>query len=219
MVTVRSDEERVQSIINFFKDYKFYILAVILASTILVGGYFFSKSVKSNQIQAAKVLYEDWQVTSTQEDREQFFQNLTENYSDTGYSHLALLKKGSDLAKENYLEESIDIFYQLKENSDGLFGNSLMNGIARVNIARISIALGKFEDALAVLEKYSKDEDAYTHELKGDALSGVGKDDLALKQYQSAFEKYADNGLKNLVELKINNLDTCLLYTSDAADE
>ena len=58
MVTVRSDEERVQSIINFFKDYKFYILAVILASAILVGGYFFSKSVKSNQIQAAKVLYE-----------------------------------------------------------------------------------------------------------------------------------------------------------------
>ena len=83
-----------------------------------------------------------------------------------------------------------------------------MNGIARVNIARISIALGKFEDALAVLEKYSKDEDAYTHELKGDALSGVGKDDLALQQYQSAFEKYTDNGLKNLVELKINNLDS-----------
>ncbi len=208
MVTVRSEEERIQSIINFFKDYKFYILFIILASAVLVGGYFFSKSVKSSQIQAAKVLYEDWQVTLVQEDRDQLFQNLIENYSDTGYSHLALLKKGSDLAKENYLEESIDIFYQLKENSDGFFGNSLMNGIARVNIARISIALGKFEDALAVLEKYSKDEDAYTHELKGDALSGVGKDDLALQQYQSAFEKYTDNGLKNLVELKINNLDT-----------
>ncbi len=170
MVTVRSEEERIQSIINFFKDYKFHILFIILASAVLVGGYFFSKSVKSSQIQAAKVLYEDWQVTLVQEDRDQLFQNLIENYSDTGYSHLALLKKGSDLAKENYLEESIDIFYQLKENSDGLFGNSLMNGIARVNIARISIALGKFEDALAVLEKYSKDEDAYTHELKGDAL-------------------------------------------------
>ena len=208
MVTVRSEEERIQSIINFFKDYKFYILFIFLASAVLLGGYFFSKSVKSSQIQAAKVLYEDWQVTLVQEDRDQLFQNLIENYSDTGYSHLALLKKGSDLAKENYLEESIDIFYQLKENSDGLFGNSLMNGIARVNIARISIALGKFEDALAVLEKYSKDEDAYTHELKGDPLSGVGKYDLALQQYQSAFEKYADNGLKNLVELKINNLDT-----------
>ena len=208
MVTVRSEEERIQSIIDFFKDYKFYILFIILASAVLVGGYFFSKSVKSSQIQAAKVLYEDWQETLVEEDREQLFLNLIENYSDTGYSHLALLKKGSDLAKENYLEESIDIFYQLKENSDGFFGNSLMNGIARVNIARISIALGKFEDALAVLEKYSKDEDAYTHELKGDALSGVGKDDLALQQYQNAFEKYTDNGLKNLVELKINNLDT-----------
>ena len=84
MVTVRSDEERVQSIINFFKDYKFYILAVILASAILVGGYFFSKSVKSNQIQAAKMLYEDWQETQVEEDREQLFQNLTESYSDTG---------------------------------------------------------------------------------------------------------------------------------------
>tara|TARA_B100000965_G_C19287774_1_gene624453 strand:+ start:83 stop:715 length:633 start_codon:yes stop_codon:yes gene_type:complete len=208
MVTARSDEERVLSIINFFKDYKFYILSVVMVITISVGGFFFSESVKSNQIHAAKVLYEDWQVTSIQEDREQFFQNLTENYSDTGYSHLALLKRGSDLAKENNLEESIDIFYQLKENSDGFFGNSLMNGIARTNIARISIALGNFENALKVLEKYSNDEDAYTHELKGDALSGVGNDELALQQYQSAFEKYTDNGLRNLVELKINNLNT-----------
>ena len=208
MVTVRSDEERVLLIINFFKDYKFYILSVVLVVTFSVGGYFFSEKFKSNQIQAAKVLYEDWQVTSVQEDREELFQNLTENYSDTGYSHLALLKRGSDLAKENNLEESIDVFYQLKENSDGFFGNSLINGIARTNIARISIALGNFEDALKVLEKYSNDEDAYTHELKGDALTGVGNDDLALKQYQSAFEKYKDNGLRNLVQLKINNLNT-----------
>ena len=207
MVTVRSDEERVLSIINFFKDYKFYILSVVLVITISVGGYFFSERVKSNQILTAKVLYEDWQVTSVQEDREELFQNLTENYSDTGYSHLALLKRGSDLAKENNLVESIDVFYQLKENSDGFFGNSLMNGIARTNIARISIALGNFEDALKVLEKYSNDEDAYTHELKGDALSGIGNDDLALQQYQSAFEKYTDNGLRNLVQLKINNLN------------
>jgi len=208
MVTVRSDEERVLSIINFFKDYKFYILSVIFLVAISVGGYFFSESVKSNKIQAAKALYEDWQVTSAQEGREQLFQNLTENYSDTGYSHLALLKKGSDLAKENKLQESLNLFYQLKDNSDGFFGNALMNGLARTNIARISISLGNFEDALAVLEKYSNDEDAYTHELKGDALSGLGKDDLALQQYQSAFEKYSDNGLRNLVELKINNLNT-----------
>ena len=182
MVTVRSDEERVQSIINFFKDYKFYILLVILVIAISLGGYFFTEGVKSSQTQAAKMLYVDWQVSSVQDDREQLFQNLTTNYSDTGYSHLAMLKKGSDLAKENNLEESLDIFYQLKENSDGFFGNSLMNGIARTNIARISIALGRFEDALTVLEKYSSDEDAYTHELKGDALSGVGNDDLALQQ-------------------------------------
>ena len=208
MVTVRSEEERVQSIINFFKDYKLYVLLVVLGLTISVGGYFFLERVKSNQIQAAKVLYEDLQATSVKEDREELFQNLTENYSDTGYSHLALLKRGSDLAKENNLEESIDIFYELKENSDGFFGNSLMNSIARTNIARISIALGNFEDALKVLEKYANDEDAYTHELKGDALSGVGNDNLALQQYQSAFEKYSDNGLRNLVEIKINNLNT-----------
>ena len=205
MVTVRSDEERVQSIINFFKDYKFYVLSVIFVSATLVGGYFFSETIKSNQIQAAKVLYENWQQTQVPEDREKLFLNLTENYSDTGYSHLALLKRGSDLAKKNNLEESLDIFFQLKENSDGYFGNNLMNAIARTNIARILIATENFDGALAVLQKYSNDEDAYTHELKGDALSGAGKDDLALQQYQSAYEKYTDNGLRNLVELKINN--------------
>ena len=208
MVTVRSDEERVQSIINFFKDYKFYIFSFIFVTAISIGGYLFSNNLKTNQIQAAKVIYEDWQMASTQEDSDQLFEDLTVNYSNTGYSYLALLKKGSDLARDDNLEASLEIFYQLKENSDGFFGNSLINGIARTNIARISIALGKFEDALSVLEKYSNDEDAYTHELKGDALSGVGSNELAIQQYQSAIEKYTDNGLRNLVELKINNLGT-----------
>ena len=208
MVTVRSDEERVQSIINFFKDYKFYIFSFIFVTAISIGGYLFSNNLKTNQIQAAKVIYEDWQMASTQEDSDQLFEDLTVNYSNTGYSYLALLKKGSDLARDDNLEASLEIFYQLKENSDGFFGNSLINGIARTNIARISIALGKFEDALSVLEKYSSDEDAYTHELKGDALSGIGSNDLAIQQYQSAIEKYTDNGLRNLVELKINNLGT-----------
>ena len=208
MVTVRSDEERVQSIINFFKDYKFYIFSFIFVTAISIGGYLFSNNLKTNQIQAAKVIYEDWQMASTQEDSDQLFEDLTVNYSNTGYSYLALLKKGSDLARDDNLEASLEIFYQLKENSDGFFGNSLINGIARTNIARISIALGKFEDALSVLEKYSSDEDAYTHELKGDALSGVGSNELAIQQYQSAIEKYTDHGLRNLVELKINNLGT-----------
>ena len=208
MVTERSDEERVQSIINFFKDYKFYIISVFLVLGFSGGGYLYTTNLKSNQVQAAKEIYQDWQASSDEENGEQLFEDLTANYSDTGYSHLALLKKGSDLAKDNNLEESLDIFYQLKENSDGFYGNSLINGIARTNIARISIALDKFEEALNVLEKYSNDEDAYTHELKGDALSGVGSSELALQQYESAFEKYTDNGLKNLVELKINSLNT-----------
>ena len=208
MVTVRSDEERVQSIINFFKDYKFYIFSFIFVTAISIGGYLFSNNLKTNQIQAAKLIYENWQMASTQEDSDKLFEDLTVNYSNTGYSYLALLKKGSDLARDDNLEASLEIFYQLKENSDGFFGNSLINGIARTNIARISIALGKFEDALSVLEKYSSDEDAYTHELKGDALSGVGSNELAIQQYQSAIEKYTDNGLRNLVELKINNLAT-----------
>ena len=208
MVTVRSDEERVQSIINFFKDYQLYIFSVIFVIAISVGGYLFSNNLKTNQIQAAKMIYENWQIASSQEESDELFEDLTVNFSNTGYSYLALLKKGSDLAKENNLEGSLEVFYQLKESSDGFFGNNLINDIARTNIARISIALGLFEDALSALEKYSNDEDAYTHELKGDALSGVGSSELAIQQYQSALDKYTDNGLKNLVELKINNLET-----------
>tara|TARA_B100001057_G_scaffold48610_1_gene43367 strand:- start:3311 stop:3943 length:633 start_codon:yes stop_codon:yes gene_type:complete len=208
MVTVRSDEERVQSIINFFKDYQLYIFSVIFVITISVGVYLFSNNLKTNQIQASKIIYENWQIASSQEESDKLFEDLTINFSNTGYSYLALLKKGSDLAKENNLEGSLKVFYQLKESSDGFFGNNLINDIARTNIARISIALGLFEDALSALEKYSNDEDAYTHELKGDALSGVGSNELAIQQYQSAIEKYTDNGLKNLVELKINNLET-----------
>ena len=73
MVTVRSDEERVQSIINFFKDYQLYIFSVIFVIAISVGGYLFSNNLKTNQIQAAKIIYEDWQIASSQEESDELF--------------------------------------------------------------------------------------------------------------------------------------------------
>ena len=50
MVTVRSDEERVQSIIDFFKDYKLIILSIIIVITISIGGFLFSESIKAKKI-------------------------------------------------------------------------------------------------------------------------------------------------------------------------
>ena len=97
--------------------------------------------------------------------------------------------------------------YSLKTPEDSInlyktWASTYDDDFAKQNDYRSPIEIAKY------FEKYSNDEDAYTHELKGDALSGVGSSELALQQYESAFEKYTDNGLKNLVELKINSLNT-----------
>ena len=204
MVEYRTDEERVQLILDYFNQYKLAIISFLLFVIISVSGYFYVTNNNKQLNSEAYSLYVQW---SENKDTA-LFDKLQGDYINTGFAQLALITRATLLANEGNIDDSLRLLYLVKENSDGFFGNSLMNGIARTNIARISIALGNFEDALKVLEKYSNDEDAYTHELKGDALSGIGNDDLALQQYQSAFEKYTDNGLRNLVQLKINNLNT-----------
>ena len=204
MVEYRTDEERVQLILDYFNQYKLAIISFLLFVIISVSGYFYVTNNNKQLNSEAYSLYVQWNENKDTA----LFDKLQGDYINTGFAQLALITRATLLANEGNIDDSLRLLYLVKENSDGFFGNSLMNGIARTNIARISIALGNFEDALKVLEKYSNDEDAYTHELKGDALSGVGNYDLALQQYQSAFEKYTDNGLRNLVELKINNLNT-----------
>ena len=48
--------------------------------------------------------------------------------------------------------------------------------------------------------------DPFINELAGDALLGQNKQDLAIEQYNLAKDSYGDDASKNIVIMKLNNI-------------
>ena len=115
--------------------------------------------------------------------------------------------KGSQEAREGNLEAGLEEFNELLDATSGLFGNDVLNVIARMNIARIELSNDNFLNALEVLEPLnSSSEHPMVYEVKADALAGLNKNELALVQYNLAIKNIQDESQKSLLKIKINKL-------------
>ena len=212
MAEYSSDEERFSAFINFFKDHKnslligFFLLIFILISSVSYKSYSSSQNLKAGEI------YDAWFVglandsTSTSDNKENF-DKLQEKYSNTGYAQLARMIRGSSFAREGDLDAALVDFQQLLDATSGFFGNDMLNSIAKINIARIELSKQNYSSALAVLESFnSESEHPLVYEVKGDALAGLEKKDLALDQYSLALENSQNESQKSLLQMKINKI-------------
>ena len=213
MAEYSSDEERFSAFINFFKDNKntllisFFLLASILVSSIGYKSYITSQNLKAAEI------YDAWFVNlfaeskRALEDKENF-NKLQEEYPSTGYAQLARMVRGSSLAKEGDLDAALIDFRELLDVSSGFFGNDMLNSIAKINIARIELSKENYSNVLEVLESFnSESEHPLVYEIKGDALAGLKKNDLALNQYSLALENSQNESLRSLLKMKINQIN------------
>lgn len=212
MAEYDTDEERITAIMDFLKRNQRFILLTF-------GAVFFtaitSLSVSSyytNQNAQAAKLYDAWSIVESDEkiDLERqaaTYSALQENFPKTGYAGLARLIKGSQQAREGDLDASLEEFNELLDSTSGLFGNDVLNVIARINIARIELSNNNFSNVLEVLEPLnSSSEHPMVYEVKADALAALNKNDLALAQYNLAITNMQDESQKSLLKIKINQL-------------
>jgi predicted negative regulator of RcsB-dependent stress response len=212
MAEYNSDEERLTAIMDFLKRNQRTILLTFGAvfftaiTSISVNSYYASQNT-----QAAE-LYDAWFIgtleeTNDLEKKASTFNTLQENFPNTGYAGLARLIKGSQEAREGNLEAGLEEFNELLDATSGLFGNDVLNVIARMNIARIELSNNNFLNALEALEPLnSSSEHPMVYEVKADALAGLNKNELALVQYNLAIINIQDESQKSLLKIKINNL-------------
>jgi len=212
MAEFNSDEERFAAIVNFFKDNKnFLLIGFALISIVLITSISY-QSFTSNQNARAAEIYDAWftglAAESADSDETNInFNSLQEKYANTGYGQLARMIRGSSLAREGDLESALLEFQELSQISSGLFGNDLLNSIAQLNIARIELSKNNYSNALKALESFNSDsEHPLVYELKGDALLGLKKNNLALDQFSLAIENTLDESQKSLLKMKVNNI-------------
>ena len=212
MAEFNSDEERFAAIVNFFKDNKnFLLIGFALISIVLITSISY-QSFTSNQNARAAEIYDAWFTglaaeSANSDETNTTYNSLQEKYANTGYGQLARMIRGSSLAREGDLESALLEFQELSQISSGLFGNDLLNSIAQLNIARIELSKNNYSNALKSLESFNSDsEHSLVYELKGDALLGLEKNNLALDQFSLAIENTIDESQKSLLKMKVNNI-------------
>ena len=84
----------------------------------------------------------------------------------------------------------------------------MLNSIAKINIARIELSNKNYTNVLEVLDSFaSNSEHSMVYEIKGDALFGLKKAELAKEQYQLAIDNARDESQKSVLKIKINSIE------------
>ena len=212
MADYNSDEERFTAIADFLKRNKNTILVTLAAIALIAVTSLSINAYQAKQNDQAAELYDMWFAGMAEENvnlekTSSTYNQLQNNFSKTGYAGLARLIKASQFARDGEMNDSLIEFQELLNTTSGLFGNDVLNSLARVNIARIEISNQNFASALEALESFnSESEHSMVYEIRGDALSGLGKTKLALDQYNFALQNMTDESQKSLLNIKINQL-------------
>jgi len=212
MADYNSDEERFTAIADFLKRNKNTILVTLAAIALIAVTSLSINAYQAKQNDQAAELYDMWFAGMAEENVDlektsSTYNQLQNNFSKTGYAGLARLIKASQFARDGEMNDSLIEFQELLNTTSGLFGNDVLNSLARINIARIEISNQNFASALEALESFnSESEHSMVYEIRGDALSGLGKTKLALDQYNFALQNMTDESQKSLLNIKINQL-------------
>lgn len=209
MAEYSSDEERFSAVINFFKDYKAIISLSLLAIFVPLFSIIGYQSYKETRSSEAAIIYDKWlvELQSNNESSKETFNKLQDAFSGTGYAQLAIMINGSNLARQGNLKDALVNFQQLSDDTSGYFGNKVLNSIAKINIARIELSNKNFTNVLEVLDSFvSNSEHSMVYEIKGDALFGLNKIELAKEQYQLAIDNARDESQKSILKIKINSI-------------
>ena len=215
MAEYSNDEERLLAIVDFFKHYRNLILSIVISISVIGIGAYGIKYTQDAQNSSAALVYSTWIEDISNEENSiindnESFDILINEYESTGFAQLAMLKKASALASNSQLGESKIFFKKLIDISGGFFGNPLVNKMSRVSLARILIAESNYGEALNSIEGLMTGSDPLVNELAGDALVGQKKNTLAIEQYNLARDLYDDDASKNIIIMKLNNIQQVL---------
>jgi len=210
MNEIYDNDKRFSGLQNFYTKYKTILLISVISFVLAFVISLSMNLISKNNNEKAALVFSEWSDFVSQDDEvnaQNSFNELVNLYKQTGYTKIALLEVATGQAADGDIDNALINFSLLIDLTEGYNGNKIYNKLARVSSARLLVSKEKFDEALAILEKYSSSStNAFIHELTGDILVKKEQDSLAREQYLKAENSYSDETSKSIVAMKLTDL-------------
>ena len=202
-----TDDEQAEALKSWWRENWAWVFSgIVLGVGLLSGWAYYQRYTMQKSEAAAKAL--DEFATAQVLDKpkaEMLFKELTDKYAATPYAMQAQLLQAQQAVEANDLPRAETALRTVMANSK----DAELAQIAKSRLARVLIAQGKGDDALALLDVAKSGAfAAQTHEIRGDAL--YAKQDMtgARAEYESALAAYKADGQADvsLLEYKLQDL-------------
>jgi predicted negative regulator of RcsB-dependent stress response len=210
MSEMRTEEEQIEAMKKWWEENgKQTLVAVVLVA----GGWFGFNQYQDTQretAEAASAVYQEMLVLSASEaeadqgQRAVLLDKLQSDFSSTVYAQFAALFKAKDAVEAGDLELAEKELTSVVANTQ----DEALLHTATVRLARVMLAAGKIDDALALLanDKTGAFEAEY-QETAGDALLAKGDKDAAREAYSKAVVAAQRIGANNpVLQMKLDDL-------------
>lgn len=201
------EKEQIENIKAWWRENRWYIIAGLVISAALVGGWRYWQEHRQQQAEAASIRYEQLQTQATAgniESVQERVKELQNDYSGTPYAALGTLRLAALQTRSGDYQAAADSLRWAMQNTDD-------NELAKVAQLRLARVLLQRQDADAALGELASMKPgkfgALYEEVRGDALLAKGDRDAARLAYEAALAAMEPGlGDRELVERKLQNV-------------
>ena len=207
MTEYLTEQEQIQQLKNWIKQYGLTILTGILIALIVTAAWHYWQSYRNKILSHASLVYDEMLTLRAQNNTEGATvqaKKLLSHYPRTPYAQMAALMLAREATlRKNYAEATQQLNWILDHSSD----HSIQE-IARARLARIMIMQKKPDVALDLLKKLNdKNFIGLIDEIRGDAYIAQNNRAAARNAYQLALAEIPDAEVtRPILQMKLDNL-------------
>lgn len=204
-----TEQEQVQQLKNWIKQYGLTILIGILLALVITTGWRYWQNYRNKILSHASIIYDEMLTLRAQNNTDGASvqaKKLVSHYPKTPYAQMAALMLARDaVLKKNYPESINQLTWVLDHSKE-----HSIREIARIRLARILITQKKPDAALDFLKKLDdKSFIGLVDEVRGDAYIARNDANAARKAYQLALAEIPNAEItRPILQMKYDNLAT-----------
>lgn len=207
MTDYLTEEEQIELLKNWVKQYSLVILAGVILAFISISGWRYWQQRQTRILTHASSVYDEMLTKRAQNDASATqvqAQKLFNHYEQTVYGKMAAFMLARNaIAMKNYTEAETQLNWIIKHSNVKAFRQ-----IARLRLARLFIAEKKPEASIQLLKTVDDAKfNGLTDEIRGDAYLALKDTAKASEAYQQALTELPNaEAIRPLLQMKFDNL-------------